>query len=337
MSIPAKVHFGLGFGFKYQYLLSLLLHGLMNLHKDKPLINQRKFLSCKNYMIKNLNSNPAIHANVNSFIQRIQQDFSSFSNFDYNINSLLLLEGEDKFFEDINIFSTYNNSSKIDFIQVKGCGESNCRGTLNKAVIKTFKNMIDNTNTQVPFTLTILINEELTNWYYLRHYKDRIKMIILIFRNILDMYQIAAAKKNKIINIFENYLVDMYLFGPSTSVLNFVQQNSTTNEYNNIFYSLLSQNSNYLINKFLKIKHIVDNTRIINKLDHRLIYLFLKFHYGNDKLKKILWNIEMKSMSGVALPLNIFRVQLQKINFNSTYMSTIRFSRGHQLKKGKIL
>jgi len=337
MNIPAKVHFGLGFGFKYQYLLSVLLHGLMNQHKDKPLIKQRRLLSCRNYMIKHLDSNPAIHANVNNFIQRIQRDFSSFSNLDYNINSLLLLEGEDKFFEDINIFSTYNNFSKIDFIQVKGCGDFRCNSTLNKAIIKTLKNMIDNTNTQIPFTLTILINEELTNWYYLRHYQDKIKMIILIFKNILDAYQLTTVKKNKLISIFEDYLVDMYLFGPSTSVFIFVRQNSTIHEYNNIFYPLLSQDSNYLINTFLKIKHIVDNTKIIDKLDHRLVYLFLKFHYGNNKLKKILWNVEMKSMSGGIVPLNIFRIQLEKINFNSAYISRIKFSRSHQLKKGKIL
>jgi hypothetical protein len=33
MNIPNHIHFGLGFGFKYQYLLSTLLHALMTENK----------------------------------------------------------------------------------------------------------------------------------------------------------------------------------------------------------------------------------------------------------------------------------------------------------------
>jgi hypothetical protein len=85
---------------------------------------------------------------------------------------------------------------------------------------------------------------------------------------------------------------------------------------------------------------IVEHTKVIDKLDHRLIYLFLKYHYGNDKLTKVLWNIEMKSMSGQHTEISDIKKRLEKINFDSSLITNMTFtkdSRKTTFKKGKIL
>ena len=114
MNIPNHVHFGLGFGFKYQYLLSTLLHALMtgnNLLSDK-----NKNRACQNYMVKKLAQNPNIHANVPMFMKNIKKIFPDIESLNYRKDALILLEGEDSFFEDINLFTTHNETSKINFI-----------------------------------------------------------------------------------------------------------------------------------------------------------------------------------------------------------------------------
>ncbi|MFX4236606.1 hypothetical protein ACOL3F_11785, partial [Aliarcobacter butzleri] len=47
--------------------------------------------------------------------------------------------------------------------------------------------------------------------------------------------------------------------------------------------------SEYLNKKIFKLKNIIDSLTIIENLDYRLVYYFLKKYYGNNKLKKILW------------------------------------------------
>lgn len=335
MIIPTNVHFGLGFGFKYQYLLSVLLHGLMSNQIDR-----NKYESCKKYMIKKLSENTHVHANVNYFMQQISRIFPNIEQLNYNTDSFLLLEGEDGCFEDINIFTT-SNESKIHFIQVKGSDGETTKGSLNRAVKKTLVNMLKNENTDISFELIILINEELTNWYYLNTNTDRIKMINTIFDTLLptSKRKLSSFLRNKILTICESYLEHLYWYGSTADIHTFFSQNSTAKQYNKIKV-ILDADDELLIKSFFKLKLIIDNTKILKRLDHRLIYLFLKFYYGNDKLTKILWNIEMKSMSGVPVDINFIKNKLDNINFDQDLINQITFSkklRNNMFNKGKIL
>ncbi len=330
MNIPNHIHFGLGFGFKYQYLLSTLLHALMtgnNLLSDK-----NKHKACQNYMIKKLAKNPNIHANVPMFMKNIKKIFPDIESLNYKKDALILLEGEDGFFEDINLFTTHNKTSKINFIQVKGSDtEDSSRGTLNKAIIKTLLGMLENDNNDIPFALIILINDEVTNWYYLKDKIDKVKMINTILEKFKRNLKISAFLKNKTITIFDKYLNEVYLNGKEEKIFDYFRTRVTDIQYEKI---------EFLIKKLDRLCIIVENTRVIDKLDHRLIYLFLKYHYGNDKLTKILWNIEMKSMSGQHTEISDIKKRLGKINFNSKRVRNMIFTKDstkNTFKKGKML
>ena len=338
MNIPNHIHFGLGFGFKYQYLLSTLLHSLItgnNLLSDK---NKKE--ACKRYMIKKLSANPTIHANVPYFMRQIKNIFPNVESLNYKKDALLLLEGEDGYFEDINLFTTNNDISRISFIQVKGSDSESSKYSLEKAVRKTLKGMLKNDNTKIPFELIILINEEVTNWYYLEDKADKIKMINTILEILIrDDKTISSPLKTKILKLFDGYLNIHYENNDRAMLYEFFKNSSTDKQYKKI-KTLFDKNNFYLIQSFEKLKMIVENTRVIDKLDHRLIYLFLKYHYGNDKLTKILWNIEMKSMNGQYVEISDITERLEKIDFDSSLISNIKFtknSRKTTFKKGKIL
>jgi len=333
MNIPNHIHFGLGFGFKYQYLLSTLLHALItgnNLLSDK---NKNK--ACQQYMIKKLAKNPSIHANVPIFMKKIEEIFPNIESLNYKKDALILLEGEDACFEDINLFTTYNRNPKINFIQVKGSDSKSAKYSLQTAIEKTLNSMLKNNNTVIPFDLIILINEEVTSWYYVKEKKDKIKMINTVLEPFIQKEKISPSLKTKIITVFDEYLNEIYLKGKEKNIFYFFRGKVTFKEYAKIEPVLEP-----LIDIFRKLCMIVENTRVIDKLDHRLIYLFLKYHYGNDKLTKILWNIEMKSMSGQHTEISDIQKRLEKINFDSSLIENISFtknSRQTTFKKGKIL
>ena len=337
MNIPNHIHFGLGFGFKYQYLLSTLLHALMT--GNNLLSDRNKNEACQKYMIKKLAKNPSIHENVPRFMENIGKIFPDIEQLNYKKDALLLLEGEDGFFEDINLFTTYNGNSKINFIQVKGSDSASAKYNLEKAIKKTLNSMLKNDNTIIPFDLIILINEEVTSWYYLKEIDDRIKMINTILELFIRNLKLNPSLKTKIITVFDEYLNEIYLNGNEEDIFEYFKNKVTIGQYKKI-EPILQENNEFLIEKFKKICMIVENTRVIDKLDHRLIHLFLQFHYKKTDLFKKIWNVEMKSMNAKSIKINDIKNKLKSINFNLDMVSKIKFtesSRKTTFKKGKIL
>jgi len=179
------------------------------------------------------------------------------------------------------------------------------------------------------------INEEVTAWYYLKDKQDKVKMINTILELFIKKLKINASLKTKILVIFDKYLNEIYLIGNEEDIFEFFKMKVTVNQYLKIKPVLGS-----LIDTFKKLCMIVLKTKVIDKLDHRLIYLFLKYHYGNDKLTKVLWNIEMKSMSGQPTEITDIQEQLLKINFDKSFISKMVFTKDSSIttfKKGKIL
>ena len=96
--------------------------------------------------------------------------------------------------------------------------------------------------------------------------------------------------------------------------------------------------SEYLNKKIFKLKNIIDSLTIIENLDYRLVYYFLKKYYGNNKLKKILWNIEMNAMDGKENNINDFKLKLTNIKYSDDEIKRIKFSKGNKkFTIGKIL
>uniref|UniRef100_UPI002609F27E hypothetical protein n=1 Tax=Sulfurimonas sp. TaxID=2022749 RepID=UPI002609F27E len=132
MSIPSYVLFELGFGFKYQYLMSALIHTLIT--------KKINFSQSENYLKKNIKKY-SIHGDCTKFITQVQNIIPDVHELKYNINSILMLEGENSCFEDINLFTT-NNISQIRFFQVKGSMSDSYASKLNSAVVHTLKSTL---------------------------------------------------------------------------------------------------------------------------------------------------------------------------------------------------
>ena len=183
MSIPSYALFELGFGFKYQYLMSALIHTLIT--------KKINFESSENYIRKNI-KNYSIHSDCTKFITQVKNIIPDVHELEYNTNSILMLEGENSCFEDINLF-TSNNVSQIRFFQVKGSMSDTYKSKLNSAVIHTLRNTLTNKNIQLKFKLIILINREVSGYFFAKTTKDKIKIIVTVINSL----SCISALKNK--------------------------------------------------------------------------------------------------------------------------------------------
>lgn len=332
MSVPSYVLFELGFGFKYQYLMSALIHTLIT--------KKINFSQSENYIKKNI-KRYSIHSDCTKFITQVQSIIPDVHELKYNINSILMLEGENSCFEDINLFTT-NNISQIRFFQVKGSMSDSYTSKLNNAVIHTLKNTLTNKNIQLKFQLIILVNREVSNYFFAKITKDKIKIIVTVINSLSCISTLKKQNKSlyiKFLDILEEYIETSYK-----------QTNSSPNIYY-FFYKRDKRNypkykvfikENSISKSVYFLKYIIQNTKIIESLDYRLIYFFLKNAYGNDKLTKLLWNIEMEAMNGKLTKVSTMRNQLFNIGFNSGDIKKINFTKKtgsmkDKFKIGKIL
>lgn len=323
--------FNLGFGFKYQYLLSALVYTLIT--KDINFRKSKKFIDKK---INQFN----INANSNTFFTQLEELFNDFSSLKYKTNALLLLEGEYSCFEDINLFTSKNGKSLISYYQVKG-SISTSRSSLNQAVLDTILNMFNNQNGDIPFKLFILINQDVTNYLFAKTNGDIKKIILMIIKKMSFFKNFEKKHKNHkqytvFLQALSEYLDNSFKL-PSGESLNiyyhFYQFNKTHYQSLKIFIK-----SNELFKAIERLKYILNNTKVITKLDYRLVYLFLKYQYGNDALNKLVWNIEVKAMDGTHIKKQELQNRLKMIKFNNNYIRKIKFSKSNnKIRVGKIL
>jgi hypothetical protein len=161
----------------------------------------------------------------------------------------------------------------------------------------------------------------------------------MILEPFIEKKKITPFLKTLIIKIFDNYLNEIYLNGNEEDIFEYFKARVTVKQYEKLEL-ILGEYDETLLKVFKKLCMVVENTKIIDKLDHRLIYLFLKYHYGNDRLTKILWNIEMKSMSGEDTKIDYMQERLKKIHFEDSLITDIIFTKASgksTFKKGKIL
>ena len=328
MNVPEKALFELGFGYKYQYLITVLIHCLI---KDK--VNLTYYQKKLTYIIK---KNHNINSNHNIFFQEINTLLLLLKKLDYNKNCLLMIEGENSYFEDINLFTNLY-TPKIYFMQVKGSMAQSWKANLHEAIISSIINMYKSKNSHLNFEFYIFINHILTSFYLLKNDNDKIKIIFIVLKKLKIINpSISTALFNKLEAIIEKYIEDLYNSNSNHTPLLITYVYQIDKRVFNRFKQEIKETSfNY---KILKLKNIVDKIKIIQNLDYRMIYLFLKIHYGNDKLKKILWNIEMNAMNGKINNINDFKLKLQNINYSEDEIKKIKFAKDiRKFKIGKIL
>lgn len=331
MGIPNKVLFELGFGYKYQYLVSALIYAVISKKINYPKMYRR----LKSYVDKN-----NISGNTKVFFEQINEIIPDKQELKYNVNTLLMLEGEPRFFEDINLF-TSNQTSLIRFIQVKGSMAESTRDKLNAYVMNTLINFQNSVNRYTPFQLIILVNAITSPHFLIQTKQDKIKVIVSLLHSLEEIKKLKKTHKDLYVNFFqiiEDYLEELYS-EPSKQnlyIYTFFYKACNKRKYT-IFAKLL--NDLKLFKWILLIKYSLERTKIIHSLDHRLVYLFLKFLYGNDSLKKLLWNIEMKCMSGDESSVQKIKYLLKMISFEEKYIQKLKFSKDGNLKFkiGKML
>lgn len=334
MNIPNYALFELGFGYKYQYLISALIHAVIT--------NNISYENAKKFMRKVIDKQ-SIHADPKKFIEQIQAILPDANELIYNENSFLMLEGEHSCFEDINLFTTNSSNSLVRFIQVKGSLAESHQSALNNAVIKTLINTFNNENIKLPFQLIILLNNNVSNHFFLQTDEDKKKIIVSLIKKFSFMEKFKKDHKALYVDflfLIDKYIKDSYIISKNQTLHMPLYFQLESPKYYPIYEAIILDNSLYkVINTF---KNILDNTKIIESLDHRLVYIFLKYLYGNDKLTKILWNIEMLSMNGAPINIETITNQLHFIKFEKKYINRMKFSKkqnsfNNKFKIGKVL
>jgi hypothetical protein len=326
LNVPKKALFELGFGYKYQYLLTVLIHCLI---KNKIDLN-----TYENKLNTIVLKNNDIHANVRNFIMQLNSIIPLIDKLEYNKNCLLMIEGESNYFEDINLFTYMDDVSKVYFIQVKGSMAINSKTNLQNAIISTIINMYKSKNSHLNFKLLIFINKILSNFYLLLTDKDKSKIVFLVLKELkIIKKDKSLILFNKLERILSEYIEEIYNNPNEFPLLINYIYNKDKRVFNK--YSKITE-FKYLNKEIFKLKNIIDKATIVENLDYRLVYYFLKKYYGNNKLKKILWNIEMNAMDGKTNNIDAFKLKLKNIQYSE--IDKIKFSKDKKkFRIGKIL
>lgn len=343
--LAERVHFGLGFGFKYQAMLILMLNILM---KKKFFANN--IISKKNRIyIKNELLKENTFADSDKFISSLEEIIKVNS---INLNNvkkqIMLIEGEHHYFEDINIFFKNNTNDYIFSYQVKGNsqfkknGEEN-NASVNETIKKALLNIIENKNIEncKNIKFIILINRDISSHFFLKTPSDKITLIDEILSLIPN---IKFLEKNisiiKVYQLFRSIIREHIL--DDITVTKFIILKKIISKYK----KLNKKNRQFLLNKIDKdfiiklenIRYLINNLKVVPYLDHRLIYLFLKNYYSNNHIFHFnLSTTELKGMDASTLKTKLIKKKLKRVGFSNTNINNIKFSKDlNKFKIGKI-
>ncbi len=281
------------------------------------------------------NKKNKIHVNTYIFFNQLSQILNNIKKLKYKNNCLLMLEGENSYFEDINLFEKNSQKSKISFIQVKGSMANNSIGSLDNAIISTIAKFIKNPNRELESELILMINKSSSSYLKLNSDSDKKEAIIKILRNLKVIpYSRSKAKYEGLFRIIDDYIDNKYFNKNDITIADYYVKQTNISLYN--FYKDIFNELNLMklineINKTLK------KTKVIENLDHRLIYVILVNYYGKNKFHKILWNIEMKCIDAKKTNISLYINYLTNINFDKNTIFKIKFTENKKVSIGKIL
>ncbi|NDK08814.1 hypothetical protein EOM39_06260 [Candidatus Gracilibacteria bacterium] len=250
-----ELDYGKGAGYIFQWMLSLYIYSLFK--DNKYYINQDKDVT---------NEFKTFRDNILKFKNKCCYKFGD----NLNLKIEIMLEGEEKCFEDINLLSTGSipNQDNYIFIQVKTKGGDNATITKHDGILKAIKNFLANINFQK--------NKNDNNYLF------------IIFTN---------SKLSKLVNTINTHHIDFYI-----SILNEIikdnnnRKNTKNSNYPNNFLNLIGTNSTLTENLILELlyKNIYDlDINKYNKL------------YSKDYIEKL--NLLIKDIELIVNNLHIVK------------------------------
>jgi len=341
-TIPKNVHFGLGFGFKYQALLTLLLNTLFKEQESIfikgviPKIYRSKFAAT---IPLNLNTN------VNNFFNSVEKLFK-FNNINIldaeNNRFKLMIEGEHHHFEDINVFVNINEKNTIVFYQVKGKDVKGSKYN-NTPVVNAIMSFLVNKNIQnlSNITMFILTNKKVQNYFFIKTNKDIEKLLQVILEKLIKKDKKSSdIVRSKIILQYIEKILNSYKKGTKI-----VWSQSDKDELINhcinkgLMKSVINKYKFYFKNTFqLQInllKKIIENLIVVPYLDHRILFHFLNY-IKIDNFHKELEKIELLGMNAEEVEISKYTDILKNVGFSQDEVNKIKFSKNTKVKMGKI-
>ena len=346
-----KAHFNLGFGFKYQALLALLLNTLFQerakVFKSEGIPKSYRDKVKKYSKVKN-------DANYDKFFDNVEKMYklNNFNLLSVRKNKLkLMLEGEHHHFEDINLFVNYKGKSTTVFYQVKGNDQYYANGKQNICSVKitvdkAIKNFIKNVNINAldDIHMFVLTNRDIQDHFFLKTEEDKEEIINMVLRSQKEL----IPKKNKHDRL-QNTLIKMF----TKKIIN------NTNNTHNLSWNIFDQNkldeyinfenikSKYtqayivstqqtFMDTLTTIRNIMKNITIIPYLDYRLVLEYLQY-LKKETFEKELFHIEMLSMDAEEIEIKELEKHLLSIGCNNKYVRSISFTKKNKVKTGKML
>jgi len=326
-NIPNRVHFDRGFGYKYQYLLATLIIKLIN--DNENITKDNKFKKeLVDDLLHKVDTNDwttAVESTLKNILHIVE-----FNKAKYNENILLMMEGDNKFFEDINIFNNINKNNKILFLQVKG-KDSNSRNN-NNIIMKAMHNFLKNKNIENidNFTFIVMTNKNITSHFYNKDINDSIKLSNSFIK---ELEEVKVIKKYKVKN-----KIQILLCKEIKNKLKLKTYFTDNSDFNKIdkrtsFYKNLGNNFYKELNKIIL---VLQNLKVIDFIDHKVIIHILNEICDENEFFNVLWKIEMLSMNRKDLTEKDLKDIIKSINFDKKIIDKIRFSDKEDIKYGKI-
>ncbi len=303
--LPNEMLFELGFGYKYQHLISMLILSIIN---NK--ITEKDLYKLQNFSKKHFNNNGKM------FASELKKLIPLLKKLTYNENCIVLLEGDDCCLEDINIFYHIpNHNIYLDLIQVKSSADINSNYLKSKIKPKIIE-FVNSKNINTKSRLIFISN-----------------MIDSIDKNA-EFRKICKGlinSKNSDFKKAAQLFADIKFNNPSESFDIFMK---------NSYQNLHRRHSPYIKEvdqKISKALEVLKNMIIVSSLDYRLIYNWLFYSYGKKEFLNLLNNIELKTMNGDECDISEIKNKLEQIQLNKSDIKNIHFSSsGNKFRKGTI-
>ncbi len=297
----------------------------------------------KHYLKQNYIINGKISSRNKKYIKDVLLKKNTFANSDKFINSLekmvnvqtinllnakkkvLLIEGEHHYLEDINIFFQNKSDDIIFSYQVKGNSQYKDNGDVNRnsihyTVLNAIFNFIANKNIDSfpNMKFIVLTNRDIPSFFFLKDKKDK-KLLLDSILSKIENISYLQKELGKV--IFGTQLLvisrDIVLSeDPITirSILDkFFKENRVPLSAKRKKIIIIKINDMF-IEKLKRLRYIVNNLKVIEYLDHRLIYMFLNNFYSTG-FHKILTDIEIKEIDGTEVKVVDINKSLIDIGF----------------------
>ena len=343
MSIPDNVHFGLGFGFKYQAMIALLIDTLFK--EQKNVFEKGRIPKAYRDQFISQTSLKGLNTNINNFFDSVQKLFLVHKNniLDrYPDKFRLMIEGEHHHFEDINLFYNKGGKSAIIFYQVKGKDDKDSTHN-DKPVMDALTNFTSNKNIQTLSNIYMfaLTNKNVQNHFFPKGANEKNNLVQMVLDKLIKNHKkFNEIVRSKLILQYRDKIEQCSKTGTSIQ-WNLLDQEELVNHCKSkgIDESEIKKHNNYFESKFLHqvntLNKIVGNLTVIPYLDHRVLFHFLKYLIKGDMNNELL-RIELLSMDAKEVDKKEYAQELQKIGFEKKEIDQIKFSNNDNVKMGKI-